>query len=60
MKLEQIQNILVDLYDLRYTLSKQAKDEHIGFYMGEEVTIGEHLNNIIESVEALEKEVTHE
>ena len=58
MNLEQIQNILFDLYDLRYTLSKQTKDEHMGLAMGEEVTIGEHLNNIIESVEALEKEVT--
>jgi hypothetical protein len=58
MNLEQIQNILFDLYDLRYTLSKQTKDEHMGLDMGQEVTIGEHLNNIIESVEALEKEVT--
>lgn len=57
MKLEQIQNILFDLYDLRYTLPQQAKNERIGFDMGEEVTIEEHLNNIIESVEALEKEV---
>jgi hypothetical protein len=58
MNLEQIQNILFDLYDLRYTLSKQTKDEHMGLDMGQEITIGEHLNNIIESVEALETEVT--
>ena len=51
---EQIQIILFDLYDLRYTLSQQTKDEILGL----EVTIGEHLNNIIESVEALETEVT--
>jgi hypothetical protein len=54
MNLEQLQIILFDLYDLRYTLSQQTKDEIIGL----EVTIGEHLNNIIESVEALETEVT--
>jgi hypothetical protein len=50
MTQEQIQIILFDLYDLRYTLTQQTKDEIIGL----EVTIGEHLNNIIESVEALE------
>ena len=58
MNLEQLQIILFDLYDLRYTLSQQTKDEHMGLDMGQEVTIGEHLNNIIESVEVLEKEVT--
>jgi len=51
MTSEQIQIILFDLYDLRYTLSQQTKDEILGL----EVTIGEHLNNIIESVEALEE-----
>ena len=54
MTQEQIQIILFDLYDLRYTLTRQTKDEHMGLDMGEEVTIGEHLDNIIESVEALE------
>lgn len=54
MTLEQLQIILFDLYDLRYTLTQQTKDEHMGLNMGEEVTIGEHLDNIIESVEALE------
>lgn len=54
MTQEQIQIILFDLYDLRYTLTQQTKDEHMGLDMGEEVTIGEHLDNIIESVEALE------
>ena len=58
MTLEQIQAILFDLYDLRYTLTQQTKDEHMGLDMGQEVTIGEHLNNIIESIEALEEEVT--
>jgi hypothetical protein len=53
MNLEQLQIVLFDLYDLRYTLSKQTKEEIIGL----EVTIGEHLDNIIECVEALEKEV---
>lgn len=54
MTQEQIQIILFDLYDLRYTLTQQTKDEHMGLGMGEGVTIGEHLDNIIESVEALE------
>ena len=54
MNLEQLQIILFDLYDLRYSLPSHAKNEIVGL----EVTIGEHLDNIIECVEALEKEVT--
>jgi len=53
MTLEQIQIILFDLYDLRYTLTQQTKDELIGL----DVTVGTHLNTIIEAVEALEDEV---
>jgi len=56
MTSEQLQIILFDLYDLRYTLTKQTKDEHMGLDMGEKVTIGEHLNNIIETLEAIETE----
>jgi hypothetical protein len=54
MNLEQLQIVLFDLYDLRYALPSHTKDEILGL----EVTIGEHLDNIIECVEALEKEVT--
>jgi hypothetical protein len=52
MTLEQLQIILFDLYDLRYTLTQQTKNEILGL----EVTIGEHLNNIIETLEAIETE----
>ena len=52
MTLEQLQIILFDLYDLRYTLTQQTKDEYIGL----EMTIGEHLNNIIETLETIETE----
>lgn len=52
MTLEQLQIILFDLYDLRNALSNQTKKE----CMESEITIGKHMDEIIEMLEAIETE----
>ena len=58
-KLEVISSALLDAYDIREALSARIKNKPKD-NEGSEITIGDCLNDIIETLEMLEAEETHE
>lgn len=58
-KLEAISSALLDAYDIREALSARIKNKPKD-NDGSEITIGDCLDDIIETLEMLEVEATHE